>query len=146
MEKNRRFGKCCTKFNSIKKTIYFRKHNITTKKVIENLRKLPELEGKGTVDKKLSLITELLTSANFIEAKYLVRTLIGELRIGLQESTIRDALAKAFFSTAENSVEVIQSAIDKSNDLGIVFELCKKHDIKDLEELSLKIGKPIKAC
>ena len=41
---------------------------LTTEKVLENLRKLPELIGKGTVGKKLSLIVELLTSASPLEA------------------------------------------------------------------------------
>jgi len=51
---------------------------LTTQKVLTNLRKLPELVGKGTVPKKLALITELLTSATPLEAKFLVRTLIGD--------------------------------------------------------------------
>lgn len=118
---------------------------LTCQKVLENFRKLPELEGKGTISKKLGLISELLTLANPLEVKYLIRTLIGDLRIGVQESSIREALALAFFSNQENSSEIIQSAIDKSNDLAQVFELCKKNDLKDLEKLSLHIGKPIKA-
>ncbi len=116
---------------------------LTIKKVLENLRKLPELEGKGTINKKLSLITELLTNANFIESKYLIRTLIGDLRIGIQESTIREALAKAFFKKEDS--EKIQRAIDKTNDLAVVFEICKKGKLLGLEKLNLEVGKPIKA-
>ncbi|MEK6823436.1 MAG: ATP-dependent DNA ligase [Nanoarchaeota archaeon] len=120
-------------------------HALTVNKVIENLRKLPELEGKGTVDKKISLITELLTSAEPLEALYLVRTLIGDLRIGTQESTIRESLAKAFFENSEEAPEKIQEAIDKSNDTAEVFDYCRKRDIKELEKISMQIGKPIKA-
>ncbi len=120
-------------------------HVLTTQKVIENLRKLPELEGKGTVGKKLSLITELLTSASPIEAQYLVRTLIGDLRIGLQESSVRESLAKAFFKDSEESGEKIQRAIDKTNDISLVFEMAKKGRLKELEKLELEVGKPIKA-
>ena len=47
---------------------------LTIQKVLENLRKLPELEGVGTVSKKLSLITELLASASPLEILYLTRT------------------------------------------------------------------------
>jgi len=120
-------------------------HILTTQKVIENLRKLPELEGKGTVGKKLSLITELLTSASPIESQYLVRTLIGDLRIGLQESSVRESLAKAFFKDSEESGEEIQRAIDKTNDISLVFEMAKKGRLKELEKLELEVGKPIKA-
>lgn len=119
-------------------------HILTTEKVLENLRKLPELEGKGTVNKKLSLITELLTSASPLEALYLVRTLIGDLRIGVKESTVRDSMGAAFFDSKKESVKKIQEAIDKSNDIASVFEIAKKGKPKELEKLHLQIGKPIK--
>jgi len=119
-------------------------HILTTEKVIENLRKLPELEGKGTVDKKISLITELLTSASPMEALYLVRTLIGDLRIGIQESTIRESMAHAFFKNENEEAERIQEAIDKSNDLAIVFEIVKKGKISDLGKVKIELGKPMK--
>ena len=128
-----------------KQSTLFSKKILTTQKVLENLRKLPELVGKGTVGKKLSLITELLSSASPVEALYLVRTLIGDLRIGIQESTIREALAKSFFKNKENSSRKVQEAIDKANDLVIVFDACKKHSFKELEKISLEVGKPIKA-
>ncbi|MBI2044919.1 ATP-dependent DNA ligase [Candidatus Pacearchaeota archaeon] len=118
-------------------------HVLTTEKILDNLRKLPELEGKGTVDKKLSLITELLTSAEPTESKYIVRTLLEDLRIGIQQSTIRDAIAKAFFNTKESNV-AIQKALDKSNDLGHVFEISKKGKLENLEKVSLEVGKPVK--
>ena len=118
---------------------------LTIQKVLENLRKLPELEGKGTVSLKLLLITELLSSASSLEAKYLTRTLIGDLRIGIKSSTIREALASAFFSEDEKkqASEKIQNAYDKLSDLAIIFELSKK-GIEQLEKVSLKTDKPIK--
>ena len=118
---------------------------LTIQKVLENLRKLPELEGKGTVSLKLLLITELLSSASPLEAKYLTRTLIGDLRIGIKSSTIREALASAFFSEDEKkqASEKIQNAYDKLSDLAIIFELSKK-GIEQLEKVSLKTDKPIK--
>ncbi len=118
---------------------------ITTDKVILNLRKLPELEGKGTIEKKLSLITELLTSADPKEALYLIRTLIGDLRIGVQESTIKYAMLKAFFKNNKKYDEDLQKAIDRSNDLAEVFKIARKKKIKDLEKIELQVGKPIKA-
>jgi DNA ligase 1 len=139
-------GKVAEKLiNSKKQSTLFSKSNLTTEKVIDNLRKLPELEGNGTIGKKLNLITELLTSASSIEAKYLVRTLIGDLRIGIQESTIRDALAKAFFDTEKETSKKIQEAIDNTNDLSEVFLIAKKRKISEFEKVELEVGKPIKA-
>ena len=138
-------GRVAEKFTLNKKQSTLHSHILTVKKVLENLRKLPELEGKGTVDKKISLITELLTSASPIEALYLTRTLIGDLRIGVQESTIREAISSAFFENKKEASEKIQEAIDKSNDLALVFETAKKSKIKELEKINLEVGKPIKA-
>jgi len=138
-------GEVAKRLTSEKKQRTLASHTLTTKKVLENLRKLHELEGKGTIDKKLSLITELLTSAEPVEALYLTRTLIGDLRIGTQESTIRESFAKAFFENVEDAPDKIQEAIDKSNDTAEVFDYCKKRDIKELKRISMQIGKPIKA-
>ncbi len=130
--------------HSKKQSVLFAKSNLTTEKVIENLRKLPELEGKGTIDKKISLITELLICATSKESLYIIRTLIGDLRIGIQENTIRDAIGKAFFNSDKKAVEKIQEAIDTSNDLGEVFIIAKKGKIKDFEKISIIVGRPIK--
>ncbi|MFC1710766.1 ATP-dependent DNA ligase [Nanoarchaeota archaeon] len=138
-------GRVAEKLIEHKKQSTLHSHVLTTQKVLENLRKLPELEGKGTVGKKLSLITELLTSAEPIEAIYIVRTLIGDLRIGVQESTIREAISAAFFNREKEASEKIQRAIDKSNDIAEVFDIAKKGKIKELEKISLQVGKPIKA-
>ena len=139
-------GKVAEKLiNTKKQSTLFLKSHLTTDKVIENLRKLPELEGEGTIEKKLILITELLVSASPIEALYIVRTLLGDLRIGIQESTIRESLAKAFFNSDKESSKIIQEAIDHSNDLAKVFLISKKGKISEFDKISLEVGKPIKA-
>lgn len=138
-------GDVAEKFTLHKKQSTLHSRLLTTAKVLENLRKLPELVGKGTVNKKLVLITELLTSAEPVEAKYLVRTLIGDLRIGVQESTIKEAMALAFFRRTKEVSEKIQRAIDKSNDVALIFDIVRKGKLKALEKVSLQIGKPIKA-
>ena len=138
-------GKVAEKIVHNKRQSTLQSHVLTTEKVLSNLQKLPELQGKGTIDKKIALITELLTSASPIEALYLVRTIIGDLRIGIQESTIREAIAKTFFS--ENQKEAskkIQEALDRSNDIALIFEIAKKRDLKKLENVSVEVGKPIK--
>lgn len=138
-------GKVAEKYTKYKTQITLTSKTLTVKKVLENLRKLPELEGKGTVNKKLGLITELLTSASSIEALYLVRTLIGDLRIGVKEGTLRDAFVLAFFKKNKDASVKIQNAIDKSNDIAVVFDFAKKGKLEELKKISLEVGKPIKA-
>ncbi|OGJ12507.1 hypothetical protein A3K82_03150 [Candidatus Pacearchaeota archaeon RBG_19FT_COMBO_34_9] len=138
-------GKVAEKLTKNKKQSTLQSHILTTEKILENLRKLPALEGKGTVDKKIALITELLTSASPVEALYLVRTLIGDLRIGIQVSTIRESMAHAFFKNEKEEAQKIQGAIDKANDLAAIFDIVKKGKTSGLGKVKVEIGKPIKA-
>ncbi|MDD5086563.1 MAG: ATP-dependent DNA ligase [Candidatus Nanoarchaeia archaeon] len=70
---------------------------LKVKKVFENLRKLATLEGMGSVDQKVNLISELLTSAKPIEARYIVKNVLDELRLGVGAGSLRDSIAWAFF-------------------------------------------------
>src|SRR3989338_8824122 len=70
---------------------------LTVKKVFENLRKLAGLEGQGTVERKTQLISELLTSAKPAESKYIAKTILNEMRIGVGQGSMRDAIVWAFF-------------------------------------------------
>jgi DNA ligase-1 len=79
-----------------KQRTLFRK-DLTVDKVFENLQKLTELTGEGTVNRKVQLVAELVTSAKPAEAKYIIRTVIGALRVGIAEGVLRDAIAWAFF-------------------------------------------------
>ncbi len=121
---------------------------LTVKKVLENLKKLPELEGKGTVDKKLSLISELLTSAKSNEAKYIIRTLLGDLRVGVAAGTLRDSIVNTCFPDLEKeekkqTLEIVQDAYDKSTDWQQVFDQACK-GTKALEKTSLEPGRAVK--
>lgn len=115
---------------------------LTVKKVFENLRRLMDIEGKGTVDKKLGLISELLSHANGKEAKYIIRTTLGDLRIGVADGILRDAIAEAFFHGEEGMAKEVQRAYDLSNDFADVFDAASKGR-KDLESVAISLGKPI---
>jgi len=113
---------------------------LSTEKVLENLRKMVILEGEGTIDKKILMVSELYSLAKPLEAKYLSRTILGNLRIGVSTPTIVDALAKSFFE-GENK-ELIQEKYDLSNDFAEIFEASKKGK-SELEKISIVPGKPL---
>jgi DNA ligase-1 len=139
-------------------------HELTVKKVLDNLRKLVTIEGMGSVDKKIQLVAELLTSAKPNEAKYIVRTILNDMRIGVGEGSIRDAIVWAFFgkelkvkyNKEDNNIDItdrkeyneyvgaVQKAYDITNDFGPVAEAAKKHGLKGLNELEMSIGIPLK--
>lgn len=52
-------------------------------------------DTRGTKN-KLSILIETLRRTTALEAKYLVKLLVGDLRIGLKEGLVEDAIARAF--------------------------------------------------
>lgn len=90
-----------------KQTALFKKQ-LGMAQVFGNLQKLPALEGAGSQEKKMLLISELLSSASPLEARYLARTVIGNLRIGVAEGILRDAIAEAFFAAVYSKDQLLQ--------------------------------------
>ncbi|MBU4086280.1 MAG: ATP-dependent DNA ligase [Nanoarchaeota archaeon] len=137
-------GRVAEQVASKKKQSSLFSKELTTEKVFENLKKLLTLEGKGTVDKKMGLISELLTSASGIEAKYLIRTLLQDLRIGVGEGVVRDSIVWACLNK-ENKEEfnLVQEAYDKTTDFALVFEKACRGK-KALESVELIPGHPLK--
>ncbi len=117
---------------------------LTVEKVFENLQKLGEVEGKGSQDRKFQLVAELISSAKSNEAKYIVRTVLGELRIGVAEGIIRDAIAKAFFENIEDAVKTVEWAWFVRPDYGEIAKIAKEKGLEGLKEIKLELGKPFK--
>ncbi len=67
-------------------------------KVYSNLQKIAGLEGRRSQEKKLVLIAELLSLASPGDARFIVRTVLSDLRVGVAEGIMRDAIAKAYFA------------------------------------------------
>jgi len=157
-------GTVCCNFIKKKKQFTLGTQDLTAKKVLKNLRELATIEGHGSVDRKMQLVAELLTSAKPNEAKYIARTILDDMRIGVGEGTIRDAIVWAFFgkelemsyNKEENKIEIkgrekyneyadaVQRAYDITNDFAPVAEAAKKHGLSGLEEVSIRTGIPLK--
>jgi len=136
-------GKVAGEFINKKKQSTLSVKELTIEKVLENLRKLPELQGKGSVEKKMSLVAELFTSASSSEAKYIIRTLLADLRIGLGDGVLRDAIVWSFLDKDKKEDYIlVQEAYDLSTDWALVFE--KSHSRVSLKNIGLSPGKPLK--
>jgi DNA ligase 1 len=137
-------GKVAEEVMSKKKQGTLFSNKLTVRKVLDNLQKLPELVGSGTVDKKMSLISELLTSASGTEAKYIIRTLIGDLRIGVASGTIRDSIVEACLDKTKENTDAVENSYNKLTDFALVFEKACR-GVKELHSTKLSPGHPLKA-
>jgi DNA ligase-1 len=147
-----------------KKQVTLFSQTLTVSKVFSNLQKLPTLEGSGTVNQKVGLISELLTSASPEEATYIIRTVLEDLRVGIGEGVLRDAIVWAFFDDSihvnyddekksispENRelykayVEAVQAAYDIMNDFAKVAEIAKVSGLGGLKSVEIDVGNPLK--
>jgi len=134
---------------SRKQRILFKKE-LTVNNVFENLQKLAFVTGVGSQERKLNLIAELLTSAKAKEARYIVRTILQELRIGVAEGIMRDAIVKAFLTredmTKEDKNEMINAveyAWNVLSDFGEIAKIVKEKGIDGLKKVKIQLGKPV---
>ncbi len=109
--------------------------------VFNSLRKITEISGDGAIDKKLALISELLISSRPIEARYIIRTILSDLRIGVADAVLLEAINLKFFSGDKITLEKVQRAYDLLTDFAEVLKLCEK-GIESIEHVSLIPGRP----
>ena len=93
-------------------------------------------ETRGTKNKTALLVT-VLREATPLEAKYLVKLLVGDLRIGLKEGLVEDATARAFGQPL--------AAVAQANMLlGDIGEAAVRTRAGDLENIEMRLFHPIK--
>ncbi|RMD67493.1 ATP-dependent DNA ligase [Candidatus Pacearchaeota archaeon] len=136
-------GEIAEHFSTRKKQVSLLKQRLTIERVFNELRKLLEVEGSGSISLKIEIISSLLSSAEQKEAKYLVRTLLGDLRVGVGENILRDAIVEAFFKEDKSAAELVARAYELANDFAQVFEAAKRGKA-ELEKIEITPGRPVK--
>jgi len=137
------FGEIAEELSEKRKQAALFAKKLDVDKVFDNLVKILSIEGKGAIERKLDLVSELLASASGKEAKYIIRTLLSDLRVGVSTPTIIHALAEAFFPDKEDAAEKLQEAYDLSNDFAEIFDHAAKGELKELTKVNIVPGKPI---
>ncbi len=121
----------------------FTSETITLEKVYETLFKIAQLEGKGSQEMKMRYVSSMLNDATPQEAKFILKILLGTLRLGIAENTVMDALAIAFTGKKENR-EIIENAYNVSSDLGKVAEVLSVDGIESIKKFQIKLFSPIR--
>lgn len=113
---------------------------LTVRGVYENFERIAGSSGPNSQNKKKKLLSDLLNNASPVEAKYITRTVLDELRVGVAEGLVRDAIARSF-DVAPGTVE---RAYMITNDFGEVAKTAKTGGEAGLSGLNMKIGVPLK--
>ena len=121
----------------------FSSETITLERVYETLLKISNLEGKGSQEMKMRYVSSILNDATPQEAKFILKILLGTLRLGIAENTVMDALAIAFTGEKENR-EVIENAYNVSSDLGKVAQVVSTGGIEQIRKFQIQLFNPIR--
>jgi DNA ligase-1 len=117
--------------------------DITVERVYETLFKIAKLEGSHSQDMKMKYISSLLNDASPLEANYILKLLLGTLRLGVAENTVMDALAIAFSGDKDNR-KILQHAYNVSSDLGKVAETIAIGGIEEVKKFKIILFNPIR--
>jgi len=121
----------------------FGSETITLEKVYQTLFKIANLDGKGSQEMKMRYVSSLLNDATPQEAKFILKILLGTLRLGIAENTVMDALAIAFTGKKENR-EIIENAYNVSSDLGKVAEVISTGGVEQIKKFQVELFNPIR--
>ncbi|MFB5646127.1 MAG: ATP-dependent DNA ligase, partial [Nitrosopumilaceae archaeon] len=121
----------------------FMVQDITVERVYETLFTIAELKGAKTQNRKMVHIAGLLNDANPLEARFILKILLGTLRLGIAENTVMDALAIAYSGTKENR-EPLEKAYNVSSDLGKVAEVIAKEGLKGVKAFQVTVFNPVR--
>jgi len=127
-----------------KKQVTLFSEPLTVEEVHSSLDKVARVSGPGAQETKLGILSGLLSESSPLEAKYLIRFVIGTLRLGVADYTILDGLASAFTGGKENR-ELIEKAYNSSSDLGVVAKVLAKEGVDALRKFSATTGRPIRS-
>jgi DNA ligase-1 len=128
---------------SKKQTTLMPQQSLTVEKVYETLDKMAKASGSGAVDLKTALLAGLLADATPREAKYIMRTVTGNLRLGIADMTVLDALAIAYGGGKE-ARELVERAYNISSDLGRVAKTVAEKGLSGIKKFQVLVGEPIR--
>ena len=116
---------------------------LTVREVDGTLRTLAAAEGSGSEARKIDALFGLYNRSTPGEAKLLSRLVLGEMRIGVGEGTVRDAIAEAFLAT--DAVAAVERALQVTNDYGRVASIALEDGVEGLGRERLVVGRPVQA-
>ena len=112
--------------------------------VFRKLTAIAHMSGEGSVEKKITALSNLLGSVDALSAKFLVRIPMGKLRLGIGDPTILDAVLTAKVGE-KTQRKILEGAYNRTSDLGYIAKHFWTGGLKEVEKLSVTVGRPIRS-
>ncbi|MDE1811462.1 MAG: ATP-dependent DNA ligase [Thaumarchaeota archaeon] len=137
------FGQVASKILEQKTQTTFLSQNITVERVYDTLYKIAELKGARSQDMKMKYISSLLNDATPTEGGFIAKIITSNLRLGIADYTILDALAVAYTGSKENR-PALEHAYNVCSDLGKVAKSVAENGLESLKDFQVTIFSPIR--
>ncbi|MDE1845328.1 MAG: ATP-dependent DNA ligase [Thaumarchaeota archaeon] len=137
------FGQVASKILEQKTQTTFLSQNITVERVYDTLYKIAELKGARSQDMKMKYISSLLNDATPTEGGFIAKIITSNLRLGIADYTILDALSVAYTGSKENR-PALEHAYNVCSDLGKVSQAVAENGLESLKDFQVTIFSPIR--
>ena len=111
--------------------------------VVGTLHDIAAAGGTGSQGRKLDLLAGLLTRATPLEARYVLRLVTGNLRLGIGTPTVLDALASVH-ADGKKDRPVLERAYNVCSDLGVVARTLARGGLAAVQDLQVRPGRPVR--
>ena len=117
--------------------------NLSVVEVYERLKSLAEDSGSGSQERKVMALAELMLDLDSVSAKFVMRIVLGKLRLGFSEKTLLDAL-----SVLEGNDKSLRKRLDHlfqvHPDLGEITSWIKREGVEGAEKnIGVEVGVPV---
>ncbi len=119
-----------------------KRKELSISEVFETLHRIASSSGAGSQERKTALLAGLLKNASAKEARYIARIVQGNLRLGVGDKTVLDALCITFTGSKEAKKEV-EHAFMISPDVAIIARTIANKGLAGLRKIGVALGIPI---
>jgi DNA ligase 1 len=116
---------------------------MTVERVFSTLVKIAKTAGPGSQESKLKLLSSILNETRPRESRYILKLVMGTLRLGIADFTVMDALAIAFTGSKSNRA-VLEEAYNATNDLGNIAKTLATQGLDAIKMLRITLFKPVR--
>ncbi|MBI2323022.1 MAG: ATP-dependent DNA ligase [Chloroflexi bacterium] len=118
-------------------------HDYAVLEVYERLMAIAQSQGPGSVERRVSLLADLLRHAGPTAAKHLVRLALGRLRLGIGDPTILEGLSVA--RVGDRGLRpVLEAAYNRTSDLGAIARTLWEAGPAGAAAMRIQVGKPVR--
>jgi len=135
-------GKTVEEYRRTTVSLFEKETDLSVEAVFTRLKGLAEQSGTGSQEFKLNILSDLFQKLDPLSCRYLVRIVVGSLRLGFSDMTILDALS--WLVNGDKSLRPrIERAFNVRPDLGLLASLVKKGELEKIDKMEPVPGVPI---